>query len=97
MFVLYKQKRHDNFVTMQLFFNNTASREVFMTNVPSAMPLHSGYSTKEERLNFLRSPRHLLFHSFNIIFWQSKVNYKKDTDFAFILVIELERFRSCLY
>lgn len=51
MFVLYKQNLHDNFVTMQLFFNNTASREVFMTtsawNVPSAMPLHSGYSTKK--------------------------------------------------
>lgn len=47
MFVLHKQKLHDNFVTMQLFFNNTASREVFMTNVPPAMPLHSGYSTKK--------------------------------------------------
>ena len=47
MFVLHKQKLHDNFVTMQLFFNNTASREVFMANVPSAMPLNSGYSTKK--------------------------------------------------
>ena len=34
MFVLYKQKLHDNFVTMQLFFNNTASRGSFYGQCP---------------------------------------------------------------